>query len=60
MKRLSHRCVEFEVIQVRKIVQDKNLACGADEDKSLPGCAACGLVKLNEVSEELTGSIFRS
>lgn len=52
--------MKFEVIQVRKIVQDKNLACGADEDKSLPGCAACGVVKLNGVSEELTGSIFRS
>jgi hypothetical protein len=52
--------VKFEVIQVRKIVQDKNLACGVDEDRSLLGCAACGLVKLNGVSEELAGSIIRS
>jgi hypothetical protein len=52
--------VKFEGVQVRKIVQDKNLACGVDEDKSLLGCTACGLVKLNGVSEKLNGTIFRS
>jgi hypothetical protein len=52
--------VKFEVIPVRRIVQDKNSTCGVDEDTRLLGCAAYGLVKLNGVSEELTGSIFRS
>jgi hypothetical protein len=50
--------MKFEGVQVRKIVQDKNLACGV-EDKRLPGCTDCGLVKLNGFSEELTGTIFR-
>jgi len=31
---------------MRKIVQDKNLACGVDEDKNLLWCTACGMVRL--------------